>query len=343
MQTQMDDDTRKAVDKIEKLMRLAGSNPNEAEAASALAKAQELLLAYNLDMAVIEQAAGNNSGKRLEEMVAGGMHRYQRQLWRHIAELNFCMYWTQKNRVKEGSYVAKRKRRFTHEHRLIGRTVNVASTRGMGSYIDQTIERLCREMLGSERSMQYYSRDAVAFREGVADRVIEKIIDRREELVAKEKRDQAEAARKASAAGVSLAKTLTVAGLTEKEKQGNYDFIHGEGAWARKAADEAEWEAGRAERRIRQAKAQAAAEQAHAAWAAAHPEEARREAAKERARERARERRLERGGGYGRYRFRQTAEEMRRDSGSYHAGYSKGDEVSIDPQVSPGQNKRIGR
>lgn len=331
----MDEDTRKAVDKIEKLMRLAGANPNEAEAASALAKAQELLVAYNLDMSVIEQNSGQ-SGKRLSEMVNGGMHRYQRSLWGYIAELNFCRHWTQKNR-------AEGKRRFVFQHQLVGRVVNVAASKNMAQYIEKTIGRLCAEKFVSQ-GLLCSTRDAMAYREGIADRVIEKICERRDDFIKKEERAAAEAARRASAAGISLATALTVAGLAEKEEAGNYDFIHGEGAWTRKQQRDAEWEAGREERRVRQAKANQEAEAAHAAWAAAHPEEARKEAAKDRARERARERRQENGGGYGRrYRFRQTAADMRRDSGSYHAGYAKGEEVSIDPQVDKGAHKRIGR
>lgn len=336
---QMDDDTRRAIDKIEKLMRLAGANPNEAEASAALAKAQELLVAYNLTMAVVEQASGQ-SGKRLQEMVAGGMHKYQRKLWRYIAELNFCMYWTQKNQVRDGSVQAKRGRRHTHEHRLVGRTVNVSATRGMALYLDHTIERLCREMLGGDAHKSFYSRDAVAFREGIADRVIEKIIDRRDEMVAREERDKAAAAKKAAEQGLSLATTLTVAGLTEAERDANMDFIHGEGHSARERQRNAEWEAGREERRQRQAAADAAAERAYSQWAQANPKEAAKEAAKERARER---RRATSNGDYRRYRYRQTEEDMRKDTGSYRAGYAKGEGVSIDPQVEPKDQRRIAR
>ena len=335
----MDEATRRAVDKIEKLMRLAGSNPNEQEAASALAKAQELLLAYNLDMAVVEQAAGQ-SGKRVDEQVSGGMHRYQRELWRHIAELNFCMYWTQKERVKEGSRQAKMKRRWTHEHRLVGRTINVTQTRNMATYINGTIERLCRERLGGD-GKQFFSRDAVAYREGIADRVIEKIEERREDFIKKERKEAAEAARKAAAAGVSLSTAMTVAGLQEIEDDGNYDFIHGDGAAARKRAADAEWAAGRAKRRQAQAEANARAEKEYAEWAAAHPEEAAAERKKEAARQRAADRRAANGGGRGRYRFRETAADHRRGSGEYHAGYKAGEGVGIDPQTEGGSRKAI--
>lgn len=321
---EMDEATRKAVSTIEKLLRLAGNNPNEMEATSALAKAQELLATYNLDMAVIEQNSGGK-GKRSDEQIAGGMHKYQRQLWAHIARLNFCMYWTQKNDVKEGSIQAKRGRKSTHEHRVVGRQINVIATKNMAFYLDQTIERLCREMLGSERSMQYYSRDAVAFREGVADRVIEKIRERRRNMIREEEAKAAEAARRASAAGYSTSTAVTLSSLERSEREANDDFLYGEGYTARQKAWEAEWEAQKEARE----KAQREAEEAHLAWVRANPKEAAREAAKEAAREKARERAWEKR----RYRFRQTAEDMRRDSGAYHMGYEKGESVSIDTQI----------
>jgi hypothetical protein len=334
----MDDETLTAIRRIEKLMRLAGSNPNEKEASSALEKAQSLLLAYNLDMTVVEQMAGE-TGRRVDEMIVGGMHKYQRALWRHIAELNFCYYWTQKNRTTDANRKHLR-HRFIHEHRLVGRTVNVVGTKTMASYLSATIHRLSVAKFGTWTNC--LTRDGVAYREGIADRVIEKIAARREDVVAEEERRAAEDARRASRAGVSLATTLTVTGLKEKEEAGNYDHLHGEGAWARRKLEEAAWEAGREARRAERAKAAAEAEAEFARWATANPEEAMAEARKDRARERARDRRAERSPGR-RYRFRQTAEEMRRDSGSYHAGYEKGEEVSIDPQVDSGSQRKIGR
>lgn len=331
MSDNFDEATQKAIDKIEKLMRLSASNPNEAEAASALAKAQELLAAYNLDMAVIEQSSGE-SGKRTDEQVSGGMYKYQRQLWRSISQLNWCMYWLQKRRVREGSIQAKRRRTMTHEIRLVGRKVNVIATKNMANYLNGTIERLCRERLGGEAAKQFFSRDAVAFREGIADRVIDKIQKRRNDIMDEENRKAAEAARQASRDGVNLGTALTLAGINEREKQANYDFLHGEGAWAKMKAAEAEWEAEWAERRRQQALAEAAAEKVYAAWAEAHPEEAKKEAAKERARQRAADQRSERGGGR-RYRFRETTEDMRKSSGAYHAGWEAGANVSIDQQM----------
>lgn len=44
-------------DKIQKLLNLAGNNPNEAEAKAALLKAQELMAQYNVDMDGLHQEA----------------------------------------------------------------------------------------------------------------------------------------------------------------------------------------------------------------------------------------------------------------------------------------------
>src|SRR5262245_16004988 len=134
----MDEATQKAVDRIYKLLQLAAKNPNEAEAAAATAKAQEYLAAYNLTVARVEaSASGATSGKRLDEAVRGGFYKYQRRLWEAIADLNFCMYWTLLVRVKEDSVIARRRRQmgrppgWTHEHRLVGRQINVIATQNM--------------------------------------------------------------------------------------------------------------------------------------------------------------------------------------------------------------------
>ena len=327
----MDEATRKACDRIEKLMRLAGKNPNPQEAASALAKAQDLLLAYNLDMSVVEAASGQES-KRTDESSSGGGYEYQRNLWRHIAELNLCMYWTQKVRVKPGSYAEKRHRTWTSEHRLVGRVVNVQQTKNMAGYLHQTIERLRRERLGSDTR----SREAMAYREGIADRIVQKLRDRRRDAVEAEEARAEEAARKAAAAGHSLSTVVTVATIKQQEDDANYDFIHGEGASAkrRKRIMDA---------RQAQAEAEAEVEKYWAEWAEAHPEEAAKEAKEEAARDRANERRRARsGGGWGRTRFADTPKEIRQRSGMYHHGYEDGKNVGIDPQAEDRTQRKIG-
>jgi hypothetical protein len=125
---------------------------------------------------------------------------------------------------------------------------------------------------------------------------------------------------------------LTLKSVAESEEAANYDFLHGEGAWARKqkAIEEAEkrW----AERRAEQAKAEAEAERVYAEWAAANPEEAAKEAEKERKKARQKAQRRALGGGGFRYR-QESASEKRRDSSAYWSGRDAGKDVSIDPQT----------
>jgi hypothetical protein len=135
---------------IEALFRIAGSN-NPNEAASALA--HELLEGYSLDIAVIEQNRD-------------GIHKYQRRLWEAIAQLNRCWYWAQKSRT----------------HWLVGSKDNIMATKDMAIHLHSTIDRLCCEQLqenGKDPTKQFWSRWAVAYREGIADSVIEKLAARR--------------------------------------------------------------------------------------------------------------------------------------------------------------------
>jgi hypothetical protein len=320
---------RSIMEKIEKLLRLANNNDNEHQAAQALAKANEYLAQYNLDVATVERHSGE-TGKREEQRVMGGMHVYQRNLWRSIAELNFCFYWTMKVRAKEGSLAAKRKRRFTHEHKLIGRVVNVRATQNMADYLEKTIERLCRDRLGGDAGKQFYSSDAVSYREGIADRVIEKVNDRRWEMITKERRAKAErekAARESGRADAVTGTAITLFDYSQQENDANTDFIYGEGYSAKERADRARYAQERAETKARE-------EAEYTAWAKDNPELARQkeeEARKEREKNEAR---------WSRRRYREPKERKPGDMNAYYAGLEAGEKVSIDQQVSDGANVR---
>lgn len=303
----MEVNTEKVVAKIEKLLRLGEGNANEAEAAAALSKAQELLALYNLDMATIEQASGKADGKRSDEQTAAGAHKYQRALWQRLADLNFCWYWTEQRTVPKGTKTERR-----YEHRVVGRQVNVITTKNMALYLNATIDRLCREHIGGVNSL-FYSSAAVAFREGVADRVFEKIRAKRREMQAAEAKAKKEAESKASGTGTSLVVTLN--DVAQREWAANYDFLYGEGAWARSQARAAE-------SRAKQEAAMKAADEAYAAWAAANPKAAAKKEAAEKARAERRWRE-----------YRETAQDRRKRTDAYRAGYKAGENVSLDPQV----------
>jgi len=325
----LSEDQVNIIRKVEKLLALANAKKgNEAEAAVAAAKAQEMLAAYNIDMAMIDQGGGT-SGKREDAKQKGGVYLYQRSLWRAVAELNFCMYWTSRrwgSREVNKSYSWGKQKEtiwaIRYEHRVVGRTVNVISTKNMAEYLEQTIERLVMARVGDDNT-QRFSRWAVSYRKGAAARIIEKVQDRRDEMEAEEAAKKREAEHRAARAGVSTSTTLTIADVRKSERDANNDFLHGEG-----------WSAKQAERQRLAAIAAAKAEAEYTAWAQANPEEAR---AKEKAAQEESDRywakRASRGG-------RSTSEDV--DQGAYWAGYDEAKSVGIDPQAE-GARKSAGR
>lgn len=335
--SELDAEVQKVVERVQKLLTLAANNQNAEEAASATSKAQELLASYNLDMAAVEEASGKRSGKREDAKLKGGVYQYQRDLWGAVAELNFCLYWTQKvsdkvERRKRDTWTGEMKTRLVwaswYQHRIVGRMVNTAASKAMAQYLEQAIERLLRERLGdhpgankSYVTKMLFSRWAVSFREGAAASVIEKVYERRREFLNEETRKKHEAeaaARAAGREGVSTATALTLHTYIDQETDANMDFLYGEGWSAKQALQRAE--------RARKAKE---ADDAYTAWALANPEEAAKEEAKRQKEERKRSSRG--GGGSTKY----------YDPDAYYSGVDAGKKISLDLQTS--DRKAAGR
>ncbi len=299
--------------KVEKLMRLSARNPNENEAASAAAKAMELLAAYNLQSASID-IDGETSAKRAEEKMIGGFYQYERDLWRAISELNFVWYFSRSQRVPVKDI---RRNVMRRQHILIGKVVNIAATKGMAGYLAQTIERITREQM-VKYNVHLLSAWSNSFRRGMAERIIEKVNQRRWDLLDAEDKAAAQAAKKAAEDGsVTLETGLTLRGVQAREDEGNYDFIHGKGAWAENQKRQLEWQARRAE-------ARAKAEAEYTAWAQANPEEAAKEEAKRIKAERRRSNYLPR------YR---SGPSFKGDLGAYSLGREMGKNIGVDPQA----------
>lgn len=321
MDKSLSPEAQKAVEQVEKLLRLAGKNSNQNESAAATAKAMEILAKYNLDMSIVEQNSGDK-GRREDTKFAGGLYQYQRDLWRAVAELNFCLYWNQYSHdpnKKSNSARAKRRRElglsdrggYRFEHRVVGRTVNVTGTRVMAEYLLGAIERLTRERY--PEPSQFFTRSATSYREGLAESVIDKIADRRRDILKKEQLVERAAKKRAddaARAGVSTATTLVLSTYTKSEEDANIDFVYGEGTSAQWAQQEAEHAAKRKRER-----------EEYTAWAAANPEEA---AKKEE--ERRKSRRSSWNAGMG-------GDRKQRDNSAYYSGMDKGKEISIDPQT----------
>lgn len=219
----------------------------------------------------------------------------------------------------------------TWRHRLLGSPVNVLATQMMADYLQSTIERLARDYVDNNPKM-YFIQDAIAFREGASARIIGTINTQREADIAEQRR-QKEAAQ-ARGDGMSL---MIMDDIADIEHAANYDHQHGEGAWARILAGRAAEEAARQKRIAaaeEAARIQKAYDEAHPEEAAARKakEQADWEAfvkslgkGSSRSRSRSysstpRER-------------QQTDREARRSSGAYYDGSAAGSKVSLNKQV----------
>lgn len=335
MTNQLSPEAETAVRQIQKLLNLAAKNPSQEEAAAASAKAQELLVKYNLDAALIERASGVADGKREDVKTKGGFYTYQRSLWSAVAQLNFCMYWTQEytDRIERtrGVNAGIDRIKLRKRHRLVGRMVNTAATVAMATYLEQTIERFVRERLGGDNN-QLFSHYAMSYREGMADKLRAKVGARFRERLAEDKRKEAEAREKEINEGAPTeggGHSLTLSSYVKSEADANNDFLYGEGWSARERAETARL-------RAEAAKARADQEAAWAAYAAAHPEEARKaeeEARKERERD---QKRWSRGGRGS----RGGSAGKERDENAYYAGREAAEGVSLDRQAEDGGRGR---
>lgn len=309
--------TTDVAEKIRKLLKLAERAGTEHEAAAASAKVQELLETYNLDMATVERESGRTA-RREEQRLRGGAHRWQRDLWQAVAGLHFCLYFPTRARGREKVRQGRTIRRWEFHHCLVGRTVNVATATQTCQYLERTIERLTRERIrGAAADLEIDGGSwAMAFREGVADRVCQRLSERRRARLSEE-REREMRERDAASAGASTATALSLLVYIDAETDANNDFLYGEG-----------WSAAQAAARADRAAQRAAAERARAEWEAAHPEEAAAEAARQREEEKKWASKSRWRGG------RTTDAERRRWSGAYAEGRSRGDDVGLDPQTS---------
>lgn len=301
------------LERIEKLLRLSAGTSSPEESASAAAKAQDLLTLYNLDASALN---GGGEVARADEKFLGGFYEYQRDIWSWVAELNFCLYWTQRTLMYR-----RGRNRWVTQQRIVGKKVNIEATKAMAGYLFQAIDRHTRLFLAdglNEKDIPEFgrllaSRRAMSFREGCAQSIIWKLYHRREEALEKEKAAElkaAQAAAEAATKGVSTSTALTLASLVQTEKDANLDFIYGEGWSAQKRAERAE-----------RARQDAEEEAAYAAWALAHPEEAARKEA-----ERLKEAKSSKGRG-------SSSREKERDWSAFSVGRKVGETIGIDPQT----------
>lgn len=308
----MDDKIQSVLDKVEKLLRLASNNPSEEEAAAATEKAQNLLVAYNLGM---EDVNGRvKKGDRKENKLSGGLYKWQRNLWNEVAKMNFCKYW----------FIRGLERGSKYQHRLIGRNVNILSTKLMAEYLQEAIERIARDYYSNDPKL-YFSKAAIAYREGMSDSICNNLMRKRWE---KEREDEEN--KKGNTTNA-----LTIVGMRKSEEKENerfeYDLRNGEGAYDKRAEYYQELLRKAKENRIK-------AEEEERKFREEHPEEYARMEAEKKRREEIENKKYEQ---RARRRSSNYREPKKRHE-DYYKGRVKGESVSIDQQIDKNKMKKIG-
>lgn len=127
----------KILERVAKLLNLAGNNTNEAEAAAAIEKAHAILAEHNLTLAAV-QARGQKVEQGDREAAKTGTkfsEKCYKWIWMACADLNYC---------KMFSHRPNPKLRDTY-YTVVGRQVNVIVATQMAMYLCQTIRRLANE------------------------------------------------------------------------------------------------------------------------------------------------------------------------------------------------------
>jgi hypothetical protein len=307
--------------KIQKLLELA-VNPNEAEASLAMARAQELLAKYNLDFAMVTETAVKGGTvapapeKREKTKISrSAQYRWQRELWKIIAEANFCHHWIA--HVYEGKRgVGKVSKVAVKRHMVLGKESNVIVVRMMGEYLEDTMERLL-PYPNNERM----SRSALSWKAGCAERLGERI------------RENMDRMKQAGDAVHAAGTALVLRDVFLREEEANHDARWGIGSWAQLQIEDAQWEAGCAERERKATEERIKKEKEWLVYLQNETPEQKRERENVEEKERIKNER------YWHRRRRSWAREEARESSkvdaeAYESGRSKGDEINLSTQIS---------
>jgi hypothetical protein len=214
----------KVVERVQKLLNLArNGGATEGEAAAAMDRAEAIMHANNLSMAMIEANGGHAVEKRLKDSFNGRANfRWQRWLMEEIAKSMFCYVAVVETRANI-RYGATRRMQTGYE--LIGRIGNVTAALQMFEYLNQTIARLRKDYGGS-------ARDGGLFAEGVAARLQERIRTRHADLLRKQKEEAhaqsaAAEARRKSGDNSGFAVVVVMEDFAKSEAEANNDLKNG--------------------------------------------------------------------------------------------------------------------
>jgi hypothetical protein len=161
----------KILDRIRKILALAGNNPNENESLAALEKAYAIMAEHNLTMAEIGEASEVPS----EDEVRDSLHtdtalheRHFRWVWNACAKANMCFLFSNRPNRKLTKTI----------YTVVGRRINCIVATQMALYLCQTMRRCtAAEMKRSGRKDHPYKNAYIA---GMAVRLCERLREMKE-------------------------------------------------------------------------------------------------------------------------------------------------------------------
>lgn len=157
----------KIIERVQKLLALAGNNSNENEAAAAIEKAHAILADHNLSMATVEEHApkGEDDDRGALASDTNFSEIYFRQIWNAVGDLNYCkMFSTRPNPRKRKTVMT-----------LVGRKVNTIIAAQLATYLCQTMIRLSNEAAKASLRTDFAFKNA--FLAGCAVRLCQRIRD----------------------------------------------------------------------------------------------------------------------------------------------------------------------
>jgi hypothetical protein len=127
----------KIIEKVRKLLELAGNNSNEHEAAAAIEKAHEILALHNLSIETVEGYAAESEDEErgIEATVTNYSEKYYAWVWNAVAKAHFCTMFSQRpSKVKRKTIMS-----------IVGRRVNAVVAAQLAMYLSETMKRLANE------------------------------------------------------------------------------------------------------------------------------------------------------------------------------------------------------
>ena len=157
---------QKIIDRVQKLLALAGNNANENEALAALEKAHAILAEHNMTMAEVGDRPETQSADQQRDSLNTDTNmpeRYNKWVWQAVAQANSCLMFSFRPNPKKYQTI----------YTLVGRRVNIVVATQMALYLCQTMKRLAAEHCRAEGRSDFHYKNA--YLTGMALRLVQRI------------------------------------------------------------------------------------------------------------------------------------------------------------------------